>query len=153
MARHELRRLLACMVATAVAACSGSTIDNGAGNAVTAAAAAPAARNDAANAATADTNAAATAAPCQANGTEPFWALTIAGGQMIYQPMEGAAVVEPLPAPIPIPEGYRYQGTRLAVEVVRTGCDNGMSDQNFADTVRVTVGGETRNGCGGERAH
>src|SRR4051794_18959583 len=77
-------------IGRAVGACWGWGAGNPAGIVVPARARAPAPRNDAAGAEAADTNAAATVAPYRANGTEPFWALTIAGGQIIYQPMEGA---------------------------------------------------------------
>ena len=89
------------------------------------------------------------AAPYRALGTEPFWALAISGGQMTYTPMEGAAVGEPLPAQVPIANGYRYDGALLSVVVTHATCSDGMSDLSYADTVAVTVGGETRNGCGG----
>ena len=153
MARHVRRQIMVCTLLTLVPACSGAASDNGAGNqanavVVNAAVPAPAAAN--AVDSEAATNTATTAAPYHANGTEPFWALTIAGGQMTYQPMEGQAVTEPLPEQTPIANGYRYAGDRLIVEIVSTACNNGMSDETFADTVRVSVNGETRNGCGGE---
>lgn len=140
------------VLALGVAACAGPAGNNSAGNEANAAAAnavAPAPEENAADAGAA-TNTAATAPPYHANGTEPFWALTIAGGQMTYQPMEGAAVTEPVPAQTPVANGYRYVGSQLTVEVLHTACNNGMSEETFADTVHVTVGGETRNGCGGE---
>lgn len=152
MARNLQRRIPVCILLGLVSACAGPAGNDSAGNeanAVAANAVAPAAEENAIDAGAA-TNTAATAPPYQANGTEPFWALTIAGGQMTYQPMEGAAVTEPVPAQTPVANGYRYAGERLTVEVLHTACNNGMSDETFADTVHVTVGGETRNGCGGQ---
>ncbi|HEV2818826.1 MAG TPA: hypothetical protein VGW40_16585 [Allosphingosinicella sp.] len=147
MARHRFPHLAACLL-IGTAACSGSTGDKGGGNAVrTVAAPAP---KPAAEERRAETNTATTAPPYRAHGTEPFWALTIAGGQMIYQPMEGPSVTEALPARAPIADGYLYAGNRLTVEVSHRPCSNGMSDETFADTVRVTVAGQILNGCGGE---
>ena len=150
--RDAIGKLPACLLVLAAAACAGPATNTSAGNeanAVAANAAAPAAEENAVDVAAA-TNTAATAAPYHANGTEPFWALTIAGGQITYQPMEGAAVTEPVPAQTPVANGYRYVGNQLTVEVLHTACNNGMSEETFADTVHVTVGGETRNGCGGQ---
>ena len=143
----------ACLIVLAAAACAGPSGNESAGNqanSIVANEAAPAPAAENAIDAAAATNTAATAAPYHANGTEPFWALTIAGGQMTYQPMEGQTVTEPLPTQAPIANGYRYVGDRLTVEVLHTACNNGMSEETFADTVHVTAGGETRNGCGGQ---
>ena len=46
----------------------------------------------------------------RASGTEPFWDLTIGGGQMTYTATEGPAIIEPLPAQTRVANGYRYQG-------------------------------------------
>ena len=146
-----IKAVPACLILVAAAACSdpNPNANNLAadGNTAAANAALPAPANEALDAAT---NTATTAEPYHANGTEPFWALTIAGGQMTYQPMEGPTVTEPLPAQTPVANGYRYAGNQLTVEVLHTSCNNGMSEETFADTVHVTVGGETRNGCGGQ---
>jgi uncharacterized membrane protein len=147
----RIKKLPVCLVVLAAAAC-GQSSGNEAGNeanAVIANETAPAAVESAADTPAA-TNTATTAAPYHANGTEPFWALTIAGGQMTYQPMEGPAVTEPLPAQTPIANGYRYVGNQLTVEVVHTACNNGMSEETFADTVHLTVAGQRLNGCGGQ---
>jgi len=147
------KKLSACLIGLAAAACTGPSGNESAGNQANSivaneAAPAPAAENAIDTAAA--TNTATTAAPYHANGTEPFWALTIAGGQITYQPMEGPALTEPVPAQTAVANGYRYVGNRLTVEVLHTACSNGMSEETFADTVHVTIGGETRNGCGGE---
>jgi uncharacterized membrane protein len=153
MAGHVQRHIPLCILLASVAACSGTARDNNAGNQANAVvaneAAAPAAANAVDTEAATNTAAAAASSSYHANGTEPFWALTIAGGQMIYQPMEGPTVTVPMPPQMRIPNGYVYPGNRLAVEVQHRSCNNGMSDETFADTVHVTVGGDTLNGCGG----
>ena len=143
------------LVAAAATACSGQAGNNVAANQANGAAAAnrsaPAdnsANMTAGNAANAGSGS-VSAEPYEASGTEPFWALTIADGQMTYTPADGAPVGEPLPAQIPIANGFRYQGAQMTVMVTHISCNNGMSERQYADTVAVTVGGETRNGCGG----
>ena len=144
------------LIAVAAAGCTGKAGNTVAANQANGAAAnqtIPAANGAASNEAAGNTaNASvgsAAAAPYQANGTEPFWALTIGGGQMAYTPADGTPVAEPLPAQTPIANGYRYQGAQLSVAITHTACNNGMSERQYADTVVVTVSGETRNGCGG----
>lgn len=144
------------LIAAAAAGCSGTAGNNVSANQANDAAANQAipADNGAASNETAGNTAnasagSAAAPPYEANGTEPFWALTIGGGQMAYTPADGAPVTEPLPAQTPIANGYRYQGARLSVAVTHATCNNGMSERQYADTVVVTVQGETRSGCGG----
>jgi uncharacterized membrane protein len=140
------------LIAAAAAACTGK-----AGNNVSANQANGAAANSAASAGSANSSAAsnsansssAASAPYDARGTEPFWGLAIGGGQMTYTPADGAPISEALPAQVPIANGYSYTGTQLKVVVTHTACSDGMSELSYADTVVVTVGGATRNGCGG----
>lgn len=88
--------------------------------------------------------------PYRALGTEPFWSVTIDGGRMTYDPMEGPEVSVPLPAPAPLGnDGRRYATDRLTMEIVPGQCSDGMSDRLYADTVRVTADGRALNGCGG----
>jgi uncharacterized membrane protein len=141
------------LIAAAAAACAGKAGHDADANQASGAAAnqgIPAGNSAAAPANTADAGSGtASAAPYEANGTEPFWGLAIGGGQMTYTPADGAPVTEPLPAQTPIANGYRYQGARLSVAVTHATCNNGMSERQYADTVAVAVAGETRNGCGG----
>lgn len=89
----------------------------------------------------------------QAVGAEPNWSLTFSGRRMRYEPDpdEGAPVSEQLPARIPIPNGYRYAGARITVEVVHRTCRQ-VGNQTYPDEVKVTVGGRTLQGCGGGRS-
>jgi len=143
-------------VAAAAAACTGTAGNNVAANQANSVVAhtatntaAPAGSTNESVATNSANSSSGTGATYQARGTEPFWALAISGGQMTYTPMEGAPIGEPLPAQVAIANGYRYDGAQLIVVVTHAACSDGMSDLSYADTVAVTVGGETRNGCGG----
>jgi uncharacterized membrane protein len=142
-----------CLLAAAAAACANPADTNNAAEANAAAEADNAAvANNAAEANTADaetnTVSGASAETFSASGSEPGWALTIGGGTMAYTSQNGPNVTEPTPAQQPIPNGYRYQGARLTVEVVHTTCV-AASGERDPDTVTVTVDGEKLTGCGG----
>jgi len=140
----------ACLIVLAAAACGGPAANNLAGNET-----APAAANDvaapagnAANEAAPAANAAAAAqAPYQASGSEPFWSLTIGGGQLVYDPADGPDIRIATPPRQPIANGYRYVAPEITVEVVHTRCQ-AENEQFYADTVRVHVGDVNGEGCG-----
>jgi uncharacterized membrane protein len=89
----------------------------------------------------------------QGRGTEPFWAVTVAGGQITlerpdHSPLtavaaparaqDGAAVWEAPTANPPLTVTAR----------VEPGCSDGMSDLVYPLAVELTLGGETLKGCG-----
>jgi heat shock protein HslJ len=82
-------------------------------------------------------------------GNEPFWSVELAHGRIAYDPANGRGFSIAAPRPRTTPNGYRYETRRLTVEITRGECSDGMSDRRYADTVTVTVGGETLRGCGG----
>lgn len=96
---------------------------------------------------------AAQPAPYMAHGTEPFWSLHIAGNRVVYEPADDygdriAVTVRPRA----IRGGRIYATRRLIVEIRREGrCNDGMSEREYADTVRVRFGpgGRALEGCGG----
>jgi heat shock protein HslJ/uncharacterized membrane protein len=82
-------------------------------------------------------------------GTEPFWAVSIGGGRISYQPNIGEPEWSvPAPAPVAFPGGRQYRTDRLTVTIVRGLCSDGMSDRIYADTVTVDVDGRKWLGCG-----
>ncbi len=85
----------------------------------------------------------------RAIGTEPFWSVTIADGQMVYDSPDGPRLAVPAPAPRTSFNGHRYETPRLTMDVTHGQCSDGMSDRTYADTVRVTVDGRELRGCGG----
>lgn len=154
---RTLKTCSICLIVLAAAACGAPPPDNGAGNDVNATltneAPPPAenATNEAAPAGNAAGNeTAAETAPYRASGSEPFWALTIGGGQMVYDSADGPDVTVATPAQQPTRAGYRYVTPELTV-VVNTfqRCD-APNGAEYHDTVRVTISAGTVTGCGGE---
>ncbi|HVQ08314.1 MAG TPA: hypothetical protein VMS43_07750 [Allosphingosinicella sp.] len=136
-----------------VAACSNPGGNNGvaaneAGNAAAANPAPAPAPPPAANTVAGNNMAAAApAAAYTANGFEPGWALSIAGGQMVYQSQNGPNLTVPAPAPQTVNNGLKYVTSQLTVTIIHTPCQ-GVNEHNYADTVQVDVAGQTLNGCG-----
>lgn len=85
----------------------------------------------------------------RALGTEPFWSVTIEGGTITYQPMEGARISVPAPMPRTTFNGHRYETQSLIVDVTHKACSDGMSDRTYSDTIMVLVNGNALHGCGG----
>lgn len=86
----------------------------------------------------------------RALGTEPFWSVTIADGQMRYETPDSRDLIVPAPQPRTTFNGHRYETAHLTVDVTHSPCSDGMSDRRYADTVRVIAHGRALNGCGGE---
>jgi heat shock protein HslJ len=85
----------------------------------------------------------------EARGTEPFWSASIGAAQMRFQLAGGQAVAVRKPRPIVGFNGERYVTPRLTIDVTHVECSDGMSDRTYKDTVRVTHGRRTYQGCGG----
>lgn len=85
----------------------------------------------------------------RAIGTEPFWSLTIGRDVMRLKELDRRPVAVRTPAARPSFDGLRYVTRRMAVDVTRAPCSDGMSDRVYPDTVTVTVGRRTLRGCGG----
>lgn len=89
-----------------------------------------------------------------AAGTEPFWGVTFADGKMIYT-FDEERIEVPRPRPVTTRAGvHLYRTPRLTVEISHEGrCNDGMSEFEYADTVRVRFGnsrsGRPLEGCGG----
>lgn len=85
----------------------------------------------------------------RALGTEPFWSLTIDATTLRYEPAGGRPITVARPRPIIGINGELYRTPRMTVDITHTRCSDGMSDRVYADTVRVRIGRQERNGCGG----
>ena len=85
----------------------------------------------------------------RANGTEPFWSLTIDDRSIAFSRPEEQPIVQPKPKVIIGFAGEIYQTLRINVNIVHTKCSDGMSDRIYPDKVQVTVDGQRFNGCGG----
>ena len=89
-----------------------------------------------------------------AHGTEPFWGLTFEDGKMIWSEANGDRIEVPRPRPVTRNGVHVYRTPRLTVEISHEGrCSDGMSDYEYADTVRIRFGrgraGRGLEGCGG----
>lgn len=82
-------------------------------------------------------------------GTEPFWSVSIENGRMTYESLNGPNFSVAVPAPTQIYNGRSYAAERLILSLTHAQCNDGMSDNIYADTVTVTVDGVTHRGCGG----
>lgn len=88
--------------------------------------------------------------PYRAVGTEPGWALTIAGGRIDYVGDYGDTKINQ-PAPPPIISGATrtYRTARLEVAITPGRCSDGMSDFIYRDAVSVRADDKRVTGCGG----
>jgi heat shock protein HslJ len=87
-----------------------------------------------------------------AQGTEPFWRLTINPVEMVFSEANapGVQIAQPTPRVIVGFAGEIYQTPRMNVNIVHARCSDGMSDRVFPDKVQVRVDGRAFEGCGGE---
>jgi heat shock protein HslJ len=83
-----------------------------------------------------------------AQGTEPFWSITIAEGRMTYRSPEGSFSVR-APAPRETGDGRIYRTRRITLHIWHGECSDGMSERRYSQTVRAEVDGRHREGCGG----
>ena len=86
----------------------------------------------------------------RALGTEPFWSVTIRDGRMIYEDSEQRRVAVADFRHRTTFNGHRYESPRLTLDVTHAECSDGMSNNVYRDTVRVTVDGRELEGCGTE---
>ncbi|WP_373487909.1 META domain-containing protein [Blastomonas sp.] len=85
-----------------------------------------------------------------ARGQEPGWIVRMDDATIRYEGDYGATVLSsPRPRGAAIANGQRYSARDLVVEITNTPCQDVMSGERFADTVRVTARGTTVSGCGG----
>lgn len=90
------------------------------------------------------------ALPYSASGTEPFWGLTIDRRTMV---LDDASAERKIRAPTPRPRvtriGATYATRTMTVRIRHQGCNDGMSDGLYADTVEVLYQDIRFRGCGG----
>lgn len=156
------RKWPACLLAAALAACSGAPGNDTANGAADAGnEAAPPANVADANATAPEANETAPAGndaaagdgdsySYSASGTEPFWSLTIGGGRMVYDSADGPDVTVPTPQQQPTRAGYRYVTPEMTVAVNTFQRCDAANGAEYHDTVRITIGAATVTGCGGE---
>jgi heat shock protein HslJ len=85
-----------------------------------------------------------------AAGTEPFWGLTIDRQTML---LDDASAERKIRAPTPKPKvtrtGATYATRTMTVRIRHEGCNDGMSEAVYADTVEVIAEDMRLRGCGG----
>jgi len=86
-------------------------------------------------------------------GTEPFWGFSLTNGRIEFDvsTYPEYTIAGPAPPPIPTPTGRRYVTERLTVDIRPQVCNDGMSENLYADTVLVVIDGRILYGCGGDR--
>jgi heat shock protein HslJ len=88
--------------------------------------------------------------PLLARGEAPGWQLTVTPARIVFASDNNAQLVdEPNPGGT-VPKNGRLQGQRILVETRLQPCV--IAAGNYTQTVRVTVAGQTYNGCGGEQS-
>lgn len=83
-------------------------------------------------------------------GTEPFWSIAIADGQLRYEAPDGPNFSVPAPVPYTTFNGRNFVTDRAVLILTHAQCSDGMSDNIYADTVLAVVDGVILRGCGGE---
>lgn len=84
----------------------------------------------------------------RALGTEPFWSVTIANGRMTYRTPDGGFSVA-APRGRETGSGRSWETGRIKLYMWHQQCSDGMSDNDYPQTVRAVVDGQTLRGCGG----
>ena len=85
----------------------------------------------------------------RALGTEPFWSITIANGQIRYETPDGGFSAR-APRGEELGDGRRWETRRITLQASNQECSDGMSDRRYSQTVRAMVDGRTLEGCGGD---
>ena len=85
-----------------------------------------------------------------AGGTEPFWGLEIDRKTMVLDDLSGERKIRaPTPKPKVTRIGATYATPTMTVRIRHEGCNDGMSEGLYADTVEVLFEDLRLRGCGG----
>lgn len=95
--------------------------------------------------------------PVRALGTEPFWAVDIGPGGLVYEGVDRPREVAPrgevqLMGTVAVFSGMTDRNRELKVMLTETECSDGMTGRIYPLTARVEIGGETLNGCAASTA-
>lgn len=91
----------------------------------------------------------------KAVGNEPGWTLDVGGGRMVIVADDGATKLEmPLPAPVPVEGGRRYDvrsdAHTVTLTILERVCADTMTGMPRPVTVEVMLDGRPLKGCGGD---
>lgn len=85
-------------------------------------------------------------------GTEPFWGGEVTGGSLTYSTLEdqdGATIaVERFAGRGGISFAGQLHSQDFEMMVTELACSDGMSDRTYPFTITLSIGADTRNGCG-----
>jgi uncharacterized membrane protein len=85
----------------------------------------------------------------RALGTEPFWSIRIAKGQIRYETPDGGFSVR-APRGQELGDGRLWETRRITLQALNQECSDRMSDNRYSQTVRAVVDGRALEGCGGD---
>ena len=88
--------------------------------------------------------------PLLARGVNPGWQLTVTPARIVFATDDNARVVDEPNLGGSVPKNGRIQGQRVLIDTRTQPCV--LTSGNYTQTVRVTVDGQTLNGCGGEQS-
>jgi uncharacterized membrane protein len=81
-------------------------------------------------------------------GTEPFWGLSIKGGQLLLARPDQEDIAAPRTTPVMEGQAAVWRSGVMTVRLAPGDCSDGMSDRRYAYAATVTVGEATLSGCG-----
>ncbi|MFA5582513.1 MAG: META domain-containing protein [Paracoccaceae bacterium] len=87
-----------------------------------------------------------------ARGNEPFWSLTVDGGQMLLNRMDGGEITAPLPDARLDGDDLVYATEGLSLRLTQSLCHDTMSGMPYPQQAQVQVGGVVLHGCAGDPA-
>lgn len=90
--------------------------------------------------------------PFRANGTEPFWSLSITRDGLRLEKPDAAPVEAPLPPAESTTATLTFRDDALTATLQDKPCRNDMTGMLFPASVTVETGGQTLQGCGGDPA-
>lgn len=82
-------------------------------------------------------------------GTEPFWNLEVTADELNFNQLGTPRIAVRNPGWRETAAGRSITSARIRVTVTPGPCSDNMSDQRYADHVRVIVDGRALSGCGG----
>ncbi|UUR06929.1 META domain-containing protein [Sphingomonas glaciei] len=88
--------------------------------------------------------------PLLARGEQPGWQLTVTPARIVFATDDNSLVVDEPNTGGMVPKNGRLTGQRIQVETRTQPC--ALTSANYAQTVRVTVDGQVRSGCGGDQS-
>lgn len=87
-----------------------------------------------------------------ARGNEPFWSLSVDGGQMRLNRMDGGEMTAPLPDARLDGDDLVYTAEGMSLRLIHALCHDTMSGMPYPQQAQVQVGDDILHGCAGDPA-